>query len=195
MPACRTDRTFATMTHFPHRARPSRIFPRSLAGGMLALGLVAAAGPGVGTAHAQQARQVQTRFGTVAIRNDRITWRGHVVHPTLSGNSGLMLAQVLPMGDSDIVLVQSIGGSLCPATYAVMQVSGKKERHTNFFGTCSDTPHASVRGDTLTIRMPSVHNGGTQHTYTYHAGLVSKDGVLLNSQCSKGTCENYFGDD
>lgn len=165
--------------------RPSRIF----SGPLLGLALVA------GVSTVAQAQQAQTRFGTIAVSNDKITWRGHTLHPVLAGNSGLMLSQPIQMGDSDIVLVQSIGGSLCPATVAVVQVNRKKEHHTNFFGTCSDMARTRTVGDTLEIRMPSPHQKGVQRTYTYHEGQVSKDGVLLNSSCAKGVCENYFGDE
>ncbi len=177
-----------TMRHLGHTLRLSRIF----LGPFATLALVA----GISTmAQAQQTQAQQTRFGPVAISKDRITWRGHAVHPVLTGNSGLMLSPPIAMGDSDIVVVQSIGGSLCPATFAVLQVSRKKEQHTNFFGTCSDIVHTKVVGDTLQLRMPSMHTNGVQRTYTYHDGLVSKEGVLLNSPCTKGICENYFGDE
>ncbi|MCE2578777.1 hypothetical protein LDL36_09725 [Komagataeibacter sp. FNDCR1] len=162
---------------------------RKFSGPLLGLALVA------GISTVAQAQQAQTRFGAIAVSNDKITWRGHTLHPVLAGNSGLMLSQPIPMGNSDIVLVQSIGGSLCPATVAIVQVGQKKEHHTNFFGTCSDLVQTKVVGDTLEIRMPSMHQKGVQRTYTYHEGQVSKDGVLLNSSCAKGVCENYFGDE
>lgn len=100
-------------------------------------------------------KKVKTRFGVVSMREEdkRLLFKGKPVAPAIEGNNGLDIVAHYEMGQSDVLLLQNIGGTACPALFHFITVSAAGLRATPEFGTCSESIYPSMDSKTATITI------------------------------------------
>ena len=110
---------------------------------------------GMQTAVIDYDKKVKTRFGVVSVREDdkRLMFKGKPVLPAIEGNNGLSIVANYEMGPSDVLLLQDIGGTACPALFRFITVSAAGVRVTPEFGTCSDIIYPTMDAKTATITI------------------------------------------
>ncbi len=137
-----------------------------------------------GTAAAQGTR---TRYGTLDVDNDVLTFKGRPVKPEVKGSAGLSLLDKFRMGATDVVLVRDNGGTACPARSYFVTVSADGAKVTHSFGTCSDHAEAFRRGETITVTMPGYQGpfntaaerakaAKEKHVFVLRDGAVTENG-------------------
>lgn len=102
------------------------------------------------------AQSVETRFGSVSIGRNVLMFRGKPVTPRVEGNNSLGLDKVLQVGASDDVIVRDNGGSGCPVMFWVVSVTAQSAKASPEFGTCSEGADVSVKGNSVSLAMPTV---------------------------------------
>ena len=97
---------------------------------------------------------------------------------------GKWVQKSFPLGDTDMVLIENIGGLGCPARFVLVSISTQGSvQITPEFGTCSDDVDAQLNGDSITIAMsgfmgPLEPDEAQQkaanelHAFVYRAGIV-----------------------
>ena len=86
-------------------------------------------------------KTLKTRHGMVSVREEDNTllFKGKPIKPAIEGNSGLDIVANYEMGATDVLLLQSSGGTACPAQFRFINISpGGVLRVSPEFGTCSD---------------------------------------------------------
>ena len=86
-------------------------------------------------------KTLKTRYGMVSVREEDNTllFKGKPIKPAIEGNSGLDIVANYEMGATDVLLLQSSGGTACPALFRFVNISpGGVLRVAPEFGTCSD---------------------------------------------------------
>lgn len=79
-------------------------------------------------------------------------------------------------GKTYVAIQLASGGSACPATYRVIDLSGPFPRLTDEFGTCSDIPEFKVGKDgALKVAMPKFDGKGKE-------AFTVADGVLVGKR-------------
>lgn len=120
---------------------------------------------------------VKTRYGTVSVRADDnvLLFRGKPVVPGIEGNSGLSIVASYEHGQTPVLLLQSAGGSACPAMFRVVSLTTSGVRSTPEFGTCSDIIYPSFDVKTG-LKISMVQMGASPLAKTVY--LWSLDGRL-----------------
>lgn len=90
-------------------------------------------------------KSFKTRYGALTINDDTRTlqFKGKPVLPNVEGNNSLSIIATYELGKNDVVLLQSNGGTACPAQYIFITISTAGVRATPEFGTCSDIIHVT----------------------------------------------------
>lgn len=86
-------------------------------------------------------KTLKTRHGMVSVREEDNTllFKGKPIKPAIEGNSGLDIVANYEMGATDVLLLQSSGGTACPALFRFVNIGpGGVLRVSPEFGTCSD---------------------------------------------------------
>lgn len=86
-------------------------------------------------------KTVKTRHGTVSVREEDNTllFKGKPIKPAIEGNNSLNIVANYEMGATDVLLLQSSGGTACPAMFRFVNIGlGGVLRASPEFGTCSD---------------------------------------------------------
>ena len=86
-------------------------------------------------------KTLKTRHGMVSVREEdnTLSFKGKPIRPAIEGNSGLDIVANYEMGATDVLLLQSSGGTGCPAQFRFINISpGGVLRVSPEFGTCSD---------------------------------------------------------
>jgi hypothetical protein len=86
-------------------------------------------------------KTLKTRHGMVSVREEdnTLSFKGKPIRPAIEGNSGLDIVANYEMGATDVLLLQSSGGTACPAQFRFINISpGGVLRVSPEFGTCSD---------------------------------------------------------
>ena len=133
------------------------------------------------------ARSIDTRFGPVSIDRNTLMFRGKPVVPSVVGEAGLVLGQVLQVGSYDAVVVENLlGGDGCPAMFQVVRVTAQGATASKTFGTCSEATDVSRKGDAVSLRMPTVStlaqqragkgDAGQMHVFVVTNGAVTDNG-------------------
>ena len=103
----------------------------------------------------EHARQVKTRFGTLKVADDLTLWfKGKPVTPTVQGNAGLSIVDVQEVGKQDVAVIQSTGGTGCPALFRFVAVSAQAVQVSPEVGSCSDVIRVSRSGQAVLLHMP-----------------------------------------
>ena len=100
--------------------------------------------------------QVTTRFGEVQVNEQDLALliRGESVLPDQPGEYRLVLH--LELDEEDAVLVQSKGGSACPALFRLLMLSAQETRVSPQFGSCSDLAKATLEKDANGAYQPVI---------------------------------------
>ena len=85
-------------------------------------------------------KMLKTRQGMVSVREEdnALLFRSKPVEPAIEGNSGLSIVANYEIGQNDVLLLQSTGGTGCPALFRFVNVGPGGLRTSPEFGTCSD---------------------------------------------------------
>ena len=95
-----------------------------------------------------------TRYGSFQTDDmNLLFFRGKPVRPRIEGNNFLTFQRKFEFPGYDLVLIQDVGGTACPAQFYVVKVSGRGAFGTKPFGTCSDIYKVNRAGSGLEIRM------------------------------------------
>ena len=110
---------------------------------------------------------------------------GKLVHPLVSGNNSLQALNVFHDGDTDIIVSESEGGTLCPALVNVTAVyKNGTAVPTKFFGTCSDLIDINHEGRKTIIKIHG-YNNKPDTTYIYEGGNLTENGKMIAPFCGK----------
>ena len=135
---------------------------------------------------AQSNQSKDTRFGPVSVSQNTLLVRGRPVTPSVMGEAGLVLDQVVQVGSYDAVVVESLlGGNGCPAMWNVVSVTAQGATVSKTFGTCSESADVSRKGDGVSLRMPTISTLAQQRAGKGDAGqmhvFVVTDGVVTDN--------------
>lgn len=133
------------------------------------------------------AQSKDTRFGPVSVSQNTLLFRGKPVVPSVVGEAGLVLDQVLQVGSYDAVVVENLlGGNGCPAMFYVVSVTAQGATAYPAFGTCSESADVSRKGDGVSLAMPTIStlaqqragkgNAGQMHVFVVTNGAVTDNG-------------------
>lgn len=76
---------------------------------------------------------------SVREEDNTLLLKGKPIKPAIEGNSGLDIVANYELGAIDVLLLQSSGGTACPALFRFVNISpGGVLRVSPEFGTCSD---------------------------------------------------------
>ena len=133
------------------------------------------------TAHANDERLGQTRFGRLSIGKygGPLLLDEHPIRPEIRGNESLDILRVFRVGSSDVVLVQDNGGSGCPAQMMFVTLNKSGISASDEFGTCATELRASQRGDRILVTMPLLDGHGAKR-FIFSRGLVTEVGKPIN---------------
>jgi hypothetical protein len=138
------------------------------------------------------AQDIPTRFGSLKIDNDyQLLYKGKPLVPEIRGNNGLSLIGSYQLNEkNDIVLLQDVGGSACPALFLFVTVSSGMAKSTSPFGSCSDLAVVTKNIDSITVTMPGYKGPFESKTskaqaekqkviYVFKDGALSENGKLF----------------
>lgn len=134
------------------RSTPARRAP--------ALGLLMAAALltlGTPRAFAQDTTTITTRFGALQVdgASNEMQHRGRPFMPPIAGEGRLSALRTFQAPDRDIVLVQDLAGTACPAQFTFVTLRREGVTRTPTFGSCSDSAQIrSGSNGTITVTMP-----------------------------------------
>ena len=137
----------------------------------------------------------KTRYGMLTVSPENVLLLdGKPTTPRIEGNSGLSFIEKFSLGETDVVLVQDVGGSSCPAMFHIVEVNRGNNKASSAFGTCSDVVTQSVEGAKVVVKVSGFAGpfesdsnrekaGQKQAIYTYENGVVteSKEPAQLTS--------------
>jgi hypothetical protein len=149
------------------------------------------AGPATATAQVNPVTSVSkpastTRFGAVSITDDQnVLFNGMPLSPKLEGRGTLSVREKIEVGNSDLLLIEEVAGSACPALYYFVRTSAAGAAATPSFGTCSDEIKVSRDGERVSISMPGFQgqfeskeaqtNAAKEaHVFAYESGTVKE---------------------
>lgn len=99
----------------------------------------------------------QTRYGAFSADSELILYYGgKKLDPEIRGNSNIVISGVYSIGDSDISVVQIVGGTACPALFHIVETKNSSIRISSEFGTCSDLVEVEVLESGVSISMPDM---------------------------------------
>lgn len=101
-------------------------------------------------------KTLKTRHGMASIREEDNTllFRGKPTKPAVEGNSGLSIIANYEVGNTDVLLLQSTGGTACPALYRFVSIGPSSLDVSPEFGTCSDIIYPTFNARTgVTMAM------------------------------------------
>lgn len=100
---------------------------------------------------------VNTRFGRVSSNEDlQLLFKGKPL-PGLMGD--FSIARQYESGAADVLLIESAGGTACPAMYRFATVTARGITVTPEFGSCSDLIATYQEGARIRVLMPKLVSG------------------------------------
>ena len=101
-----------------------------------------------------EAETYATRYGSLQTDDmNLLFFRGKPVRPRIEGINFLTFERKFEFPGYDLVLIQDVGGTACPAQFYIVKVSGHGAVGTRSFGSCSDIYQVNRAGNGLEIRM------------------------------------------
>lgn len=153
---------------------------------------------GVRLTLADSPRKAQTRYGLASGTGSLNTLliNGQPTMPKIAGNSALFVQKIAEYGDTDVVLLTSVGGQACDAQYSLLQVTPNGiKTPTPFFGNCS-TAKSSISGSKITLKFPRnigkyVITPAEVDVYDLATGILTKNGKIIPAACKldDGVCQ------
>lgn len=135
------------------------------------------------------AQVITRRFGGLVITGGaELHYRGHPLRPPIAGNDTLTVRAHRRLPASDIVLLESGGGTDCPAQYFFVRVSTVGVSASPAFGTCTDLIAVRPTAAGLAVSMPGfvVAPAGVRarrraararHSYALDGDVFATDGT------------------
>lgn len=163
-----------------------------------ALSFLTMGGVSLTLASADSPKEAKTRYGLASGTSplNTLLINGQPTTPKISGNSALFVQKIAESGNTDVVLLTSVGGQACDAQYSILQVTPDGiKTPTPFFGNCS-TAKPSISGSKITLKFP--RNIGKYATtpaevdvYDLATGILTKNGQNIPAACKldDGVCQ------
>lgn len=146
---------------------------------------------------------IETRFGKLVIDGEfgelYLTWKGSRIYS--SNASGLVFEKSFSIGNEDAVLLQTFGGTACPARFLFLIVTEDKNPIiTDEFGTCSDTAESVKMESSIKVSMPSFmgpfesDNAKKEASKTIHTFILKDNKVseISTNPSIDGTAESQL---
>lgn len=150
------------------------------------------------SALAASPREDQTRYGLASGNGplNTLLINGHPTTPKIAGNSTLFVSKIGEVGDTDVLLLTSVGGEACEAQYSIVRVTSSGiEPPTTFFGNCA-TAKAEISGGQVTVKFPKndwkySKKPAETEIYDLATGTLKKNGKIIPSACKldDGVCQ------
>ena len=132
-------------------------------------------------------QSVRTRFGVLRIDDDQVLRHdGRLVAPLVRGNYSLDVLDVYEVGNTDVVLLEDLGGAACPIKLFILTLSVRRTSVTGPFGTCSEIVHLTRHGDAIQIEMygfagpeapqADQRRARRKHTFRFEDGVLTENG-------------------
>lgn len=136
---------------------------------------------------------VTTPFGKLSVSDNVLLLEGKPVNPRIEGNNSLGFVAQVALKNRRAVLVQSNGGTACPATYRWVMVSDGGYTVSPEFGSCSDLARVSTVSEALVVTMPAFAGDSepaaerkraarTRMTYVYDGKTLTENGKPVRVQ-------------
>lgn len=163
-----------------------------------ALSFLTMGGVSLTLASADSPREAQTRYGLASGTGplNTLLINGQPTTPKIAGNSALFVQKIAESGNTDVVLLTSVGGQACDAQYSILQVASNGiKTPTPFFGNCS-TAKPSISGSKITLKFPRnigkyVTTPAEVDVYDLATGILTKNGKNIPAACKldDGVCQ------
>lgn len=163
-----------------------------------ALSFLTMGGVSLTLASAASPKEAKTRYGLASGTGplNTLLINGQPTTPKIAGNSALFVQKIAESGDTDVVLLTSVGGQACDAQYSILQVTPNGiKTPTPFFGNCS-TAKPSISGSKITLKFPRnigkyVTTPAEVDVYDLATGIMTKNGKTIPSACKldDGVCQ------
>lgn len=123
-----------------------------------------------------QGAQMPTRFGTLSTNDQSILLlNGKPVKPEVEGNNRLKFVAVVQDDETDVAIIENVGGSACPLLIRIVTVSKGAPNVSPEFGSCSDLVSYTLRDGELQISMPKMQGKGNE-VFKVQRGVVTIGG-------------------
>jgi hypothetical protein len=94
--------------------------------------------------------------GKLSVRERILFVNGEMILPKIEGDLSLSIRTNLTYkGGNAVLLMNSSGGTACPAVFRWLLVLPNSISQTPEFGTCSDLPRVLLKSGKLIVRLPS----------------------------------------
>jgi hypothetical protein len=94
----------------------------------------------------------ETIKGALAIKDNILYLNDRAVYPKIEGGFSLTIKENITYKDGNaILLMNSSGGTACPALYRFIMLTPSYIKQTPEFGNCSDLPKVSTEGEKLKL--------------------------------------------
>lgn len=139
--------------------------------------------------------RVQTRFGLADGQSGTLIFAKKPTKPSISANSSMMIKNITQTKDADYLLLTSLGGTACPASYSIVKVTKFNAIPTAFFGNCDDREKVKViDGKSIIVLLPVFQSkytktAATTIVYDIPTGTLKKDGKPLKATCKNNVCD------
>jgi len=130
-------------------------------------------------------KTMKTRYGVLSVREDDNTllFKGKPVSPDIEGNNSLSIVASYELGKNDVFLLESAGGTACPALYRFVRINGSGLHATSEFGTCSDIiyPTSDLK-ESVTVAVVGFAGSGESAAAQRRAAMTKTVYKYLNGQ-------------
>lgn len=137
------------------------------------------------------AEPIDSRFGKLSLNeNIVLTYKGKEL---VSGNTALLLDKKFQTIDSDVLLLNDTGGTVCPSTYVFVTISKAGIKVSDRFGSCNEHAGITQNADSIVVEVPGflMVNGVTKPSaekskcvFTLKDGVVTRDPKSSPKLCS-----------
>lgn len=112
--------------------------------------------------------RVETRWGDLSVRGERLAVRGKPFAET-GAPASLSPRPVYRVGNRDLVLVEQPGGTMCPLRFRIAAVSRKGAKLSEEFGNCSEALEVEATRGGLRMVQEPWDRSGAPDVFVYDA--------------------------
>jgi len=140
---------------------------------------------------------IQTRFGLADGTTGTLVVARKPTKPAASSNGSMLIDKITQTKDADYILLTSIGGTACPASFSIVKITKSFVTPTAFFGNCDDRQSIKViPGKSIIVSLPKFQSqyktsAATTITYDIPTGKLKENGKPLKTTCENDTCEGF----
>ena len=110
---------------------------------------------GVSQVHADDSVVAKTRYGILSVSRNQLAFNNVFVTPPILANAGLFIdSKIYQSGDTDLVIVGNVGGTMCPLRLRVALIGKLEHKISDEFGTCSEDFNVVVKGTKVIVTQP-----------------------------------------